>query len=97
MVTFSDYAVVETGVDITPHEIFNECSESECQELADILFKNGFYPTLDSTENQSYFSGGTSYTEQELATTLVKIWECRNLLNPLQLNRIHTITKESYV
>ena len=40
MATFNDYAVVETGVDITPQEIFNECSESECQELADILFEN---------------------------------------------------------
>ncbi len=97
MATFNDYAVVETGVDITPQEIFNECSESECQELADILFENGFYPKPDSAENQSYFSGGTSYTDQELAKALAEIWRTRNLLNLSQLDRIHAITKESYV
>lgn len=97
MATFNEYVEVEAEIDVTPQEIFDTCSESECQKLADILFENGFYPTGKTAQNESYFSGATGYAEQELAKSLAEIWRARNLMTQSQIERIHAITKESYV
>lgn len=97
MATFNEYVEVEAEIEVTPQDIFDTCSEKECQKLADILFENGFYPTSGSSQNESYFAGSNSYTEQELAKSLAEIWRSRNLLNQSQLDRIHSITRESYV
>jgi hypothetical protein len=97
MATFSDYVEVEAELDLSPNEILDNCSDRECQELTDLLYESGYYPKSSSNNDESFFANGTTYTEQELAKTLVEIWRARNLLNQSQLARIHAITRESYV
>jgi hypothetical protein len=97
MATFSEYVEVEAELDLSPNEILDNCSDQECQELADLLYESGYYPKSSPNNDESFFANGTSYTEQELAKALAEIWRARNLLNQTQLARIHAITRESYV
>lgn len=97
MATFTDYVEVEAELDLSPNEILDECSDNECQELADLLYESGYYPKASPGNGESVFVNGTSYAEQELAKDLAEIWRTRNLLNQSQLDRIHAITRESYV
>jgi len=99
MAAFNKYVEAEVKIDVTPQEILHTCSDRECQTLANLLFANGFYPNGDDQayQNESYFSGITSYGEQELAKALAEIWRARNLMTQSQAERIYEITKEAYV
>ena len=82
---------ISIDIDVENDVLWN-MSDREKQQLAEILYDDGFYP--EELESETNRIGASTYYEIELVKTLDKIWENRRSLTQSDIDILTHLSKK---